>query len=172
VETTIKTNFFSTLNVCKYLFPLLAKDAKVVHISSGLAMAGLSALTPALRQQFLSITKMQDLESLMSQYVKDIKEGTYKEKGWPHLASYNISKLGVNVMTKIQASELNEDARNVVVNCCTPGFVATDMNNNTGVKTVQQGAITPCHLALLTSKQPYGQYMADLKVVDWEHGQD
>ena len=49
-ENTLKTNFFSTRNVCRKLFPILRSHARVVNVSSSAGMLktvkGLSITSP------------------------------------------------------------------------------------------------------------------------------
>jgi len=167
VEESMKTNFWSTWNVCKYLFPLLSKNARVVHLSSMGSNYCIKFCIPETRQKFLAVNSYEDLENLMKDFEASVRAGNHKEKNWPS-TGYGMAKLGVNILTKLQAAELSKDDRNIVVNCCCPGYVATDLNQHRGVKTVEQGIETPCHLALLKENEPNGKFVSDLNVVDWE----
>jgi len=71
-------------------------------------------------------------------------------------------------LTKFQAQELEKDSRNVAINSCCPGYVATDLNANRGHKTIDEGIETPMYLALLPDRNIHGQFVTDLKVYDWE----
>ena len=84
--------------------------------------------------------------------------------------SYATSKVGVSMMTILQQKEfdMNCPGKKVIVNCCCPGIVDTDM---TGGKypdaiPVDQGADTPTYLALLPvdATEPKGCYLTIRKV--------
>jgi NAD(P)-dependent dehydrogenase (short-subunit alcohol dehydrogenase family) len=79
--------------------------------------------------------------------------------------AYNSSKTALNAMTVQFAHEL-KDTR-IKVNSADPGYVATDINNNNGPRTVQQGASTPVRLATLPADGPTGSFFDDNGVVPW-----
>jgi hypothetical protein len=53
------------------------------------------------------------------------------------------------------------------VNAADPGYVATDMNQNQGIRSVEQGAATPVRLALLPAGGPTGGYFNDDGPIPW-----
>jgi NAD(P)-dependent dehydrogenase (short-subunit alcohol dehydrogenase family) len=79
--------------------------------------------------------------------------------------AYNSSKTAVNAITVQFAYELRDTP--IKVNAADPGYVATDMNRNQGVRTVEQGAATPVRLALLPPDGPTGGYFNDDGPVPW-----
>ncbi|HCF27164.1 MAG TPA: short-chain dehydrogenase [Cyanobacteria bacterium UBA11049] len=79
--------------------------------------------------------------------------------------AYNSSKTALNAMTVQFAHELKDTP--IKVNSADPGYVATDINNNNGTRTVQQGASTPVRLATLPDDGPTGSYFDDNGVVPW-----
>ena len=79
--------------------------------------------------------------------------------------AYNSSKTALNAMTVQFAHELKDTP--IKVNSADPGYVATDLNNNTGPRTVQQGASTPVRLATLPADGPTGSFFDDNGVVPW-----
>lgn len=87
--------------------------------------------------------------------LKDLKEGTAKAKGWSSPpAGYRVSKAAMNAYTRLLAKK-NPTFR---VNCVCPGFVKTDINHNTGFRTVEEGAEGPVKLALLPDDGPSGRF--------------
>ncbi|KAI0210438.1 Carbonyl reductase [NADPH] 3 [Lamellibrachia satsuma] len=170
VEVTLKTNFFATLNVCKVLFPLLRSHARVVHLSSGSSLSSLTRCSSALQTSLKSCDSLADLGTLMVKFEQDVKNGVHEVNGWPSSA-YGVSKIGVTVMTPIQQAELDADKTrsDLVVNCCCPGYVDTDMSSHKGPKTIDEGAVTPIYLALLPPDctEPRGEYVTEKKVVKW-----
>uniref|UniRef100_G3MQJ3 carbonyl reductase (NADPH) n=1 Tax=Amblyomma maculatum TaxID=34609 RepID=G3MQJ3_AMBMU len=170
-EVTVKTNFFSTLNVCKELFPLLRPHARVVNVSS---MCGMLQRIPGeeLKKKLSNpnIT-LEELCSLMEEFVQAAKEGKNKEKGWGQSA-YNVSKVGVTVLSFIQQREFNEDPReDLVVNAVHPGYVDTDMSSHKGPLTPDQGADAPTYLAMLPPNinSPKGEFVwNDRTITPWD----
>lgn len=170
-EVTVKTNFFGTLNVCKELFPLLRPHARVVNLSS---MCGMLSRIPGkeLKQKLNNpdIT-LDELCSLMNEFVQAAKEGKNEEKGWGHSA-YNVSKVGVTVLSFIQQRQFNADPReDLVVNAVHPGYVDTDMTSHRGPLTPDQGADAATYLALLPPNidSPKGEFVwNDRKVTPWD----
>jgi NAD(P)-dependent dehydrogenase (short-subunit alcohol dehydrogenase family) len=68
------------------------------------------------------------------------------------LLAYCSSKAALNMITVHFANELK--SAGIKVNSANPGFTATDMNQNRGTRTVEQGAATPVRLALLPDDGP------------------
>lgn len=170
-EMTLKTNYFSFVKTCSILFPLLRPHGRVVNISSS---AGHLLRIPSaeLRKKFshphLTVEK---LSSLMNSFIEAAKHGDHLAKGWPNSA-YAVSKVGVSALTVIQQREFDKDRReDLVVNCCHPGYVDTDMTSHKGHLTIEEGARAPLVLALLPPniKEPRGAYVwKDGKPVDWK----
>ena len=79
--------------------------------------------------------------------------------------AYNSSKTAVNAITVQFAYELRDTP--IKVNAADPGYVATDMNRNQGVRSVEQGAATPVRLALLPPDGPTGGYFNDEGTLPW-----
>ena len=79
--------------------------------------------------------------------------------------AYNSSKSAVNAITVQFANELRDTP--IKVNAADPGYVATDMNQHQGVRSVEQGATTPVRLATLPPEGPSGGYFNDDGPVPW-----
>lgn len=82
-----------------------------------------------------------------------------------NILAYNTSKTTVNAITVQFAKELRDTP--IKVNAADPGYVATDLNNHSGPRTVQQGAIAPVRLATLPADGPTGGYFNEDGVVPW-----
>ena len=91
------------------------------------------------------------------------------DPNWPYgyvkALAYNSSKAALNMITVIFAAELKDTA--IKVNAADPGYTATDLNNNQGTRTVEQGAIAAVHLATLPADGPTGGYFDEDGVVPW-----
>lgn len=143
-HTTIETNYYGTLRVCKKLLPLVRDGGRVVNVSS--EAGHLNKVSQKLQDQFSSEKLTIDqLSSLLDKFVSDVGKGTYKEEGWPR-STYAVSKIGVTALTKVLA---REEKRNILINCCCPGYCNTDMTSGKGPKSPEEGAESLLHLALL-----------------------
>jgi NAD(P)-dependent dehydrogenase (short-subunit alcohol dehydrogenase family) len=78
---------------------------------------------------------------------------------------YSASKAALNVLTVNLAYELRDTPAKV--NSACPGYVATDINNNSGTRTVQQGATIIVHLATLDATGPTGGFFNDDGPIPW-----
>ncbi|XP_070566998.1 carbonyl reductase [NADPH] 1-like [Ptychodera flava] len=168
-EVTVACNFFGTLDVCDALFPVLRPHSRVVNVASRKGTISLGNMGKELVSKFRSSTLTRtELIALMNQFVRDLKAGNHIAKGW-HTSPYGTSKLGVIALTAVQARAMTGDSgEDILINCCCPGLVATDMNPK-GTKTLDQGAQTPVHLALLpvNAGKPQGEFLGEKKVIPW-----
>lgn len=78
---------------------------------------------------------------------------------------YNASKAALNMLTLIAAHDLKES--NAKVNSICPGYVATDINDNQGYRTVEQGARIVVKMATLDESGPNGGYYDDNGPIPW-----
>jgi len=69
---------------------------------------------------------------------------------------YNASKAALNMLTVQLAYELRDTP--IKVNSADPGYTATDLNNNSGPQTIEEGAAETVRLALLPADGPTGGY--------------
>ena len=79
--------------------------------------------------------------------------------------AYNSSKTALNAMTVQFAHELKDTP--IKVNSADPGYVATDINNYNGTRTVEQGATAAVRLATLPDDGPTGSFFDENGVVPW-----
>jgi NAD(P)-dependent dehydrogenase (short-subunit alcohol dehydrogenase family) len=81
------------------------------------------------------------------------------------ILAYNSSKTALNAMTIQFAHELKDTP--IKVNSADPGYVATDINDYRGTRTVQQGATAAVRLATLPADGPTGGYFDENGIVPW-----
>ncbi|KAK7491169.1 hypothetical protein BaRGS_00017606 [Batillaria attramentaria] len=169
-EVTVKTNFWSKLNVCDKLFPLLRPHARVSNVSSMASNFAMKKCSKEIQDRFTDPNLTMDgLKQLMTEFVNLAKEGKHEAAGWPSSA-YGVSKIGVTVMSFIQQRQFDAEKReDIIVNACCPGYVNTDMSSHKGHKTIDQGAETPVMLALIppNASSPRGQFLSEKKVAQW-----
>ena len=82
-----------------------------------------------------------------------------------NVLAYNSSKSALNAATVLFANELRDTP--IKVNAADPGYVATDLNNNSGPRTVEQGAAEPVRLATLPPDGSTAGYFNDDGPVPW-----
>lgn len=137
LKKTYETNVFAVFRVTKAMLPLL-KKSKAGRIVN--MSSGLGSLT-----------------------LHADPNGPFKDANW--LLAYCSSKSALNAMTIAFARELRTTG--IKINSANPGYTATDMNQNRGPKTVEQGAATPVRLALLPNDGPTGGNFSDEGVAPW-----
>ena len=87
----------------------------------------------------------------------------------PHREAFGVvyaaSKTALNAVTLSFAIEL--EATNIKVNAADPGFTRTDLNNNQGTGTVEEGAREAVRLALLGADGPTGTFSSSSSPTPW-----
>jgi NAD(P)-dependent dehydrogenase (short-subunit alcohol dehydrogenase family) len=83
----------------------------------------------------------------------------------PVAVAYAPSKTFLNAVTLQYARELS--GTNILINAGCPGYVATDLNGFSGVRTPEQGAAIAIKLATLPDDGPTGKFFDDAGVVPW-----
>ena len=95
------------------------------------------------------------IDEVLKVFLKDFRESSLESKGWPRfLAAYTISKAALNAYTRILAKKYPT----FCINSVCPGFVKTDINFNSGILPVKEGAASPVRLALLPNGSPSGLF--------------
>lgn len=79
--------------------------------------------------------------------------------------AYCVSKVSLNMLTKLFASEVN--GTNVKVNAICPGWVKTDMGGPHATRTIDQGISGMIWAATLDDKGPNGGFFRDGHPIDW-----
>jgi len=79
--------------------------------------------------------------------------------------AYSISKMALNALTIMFASELRDS--NILVNAVCPGWVRTDMGGTSAPRSVEEGADTAVWLATLPDNGPTGGFFRDRTRIEW-----
>ena len=97
-EQTVAINFTALVDFTEAILPLVKSGGKIVNITS--SSAHLSRIpSEELRKKFSSTSlTLEDLRSLVSSYVKDVKKDQEMDKGWGD-SPYVVSKVAVNAYT-------------------------------------------------------------------------
>jgi NAD(P)-dependent dehydrogenase (short-subunit alcohol dehydrogenase family) len=78
--------------------------------------------------------------------------------------AYPSSKAALNMITAMYAKELRDTP--IKVNAANPGYTKTDLNRNSGVRSVSEGAEASVHLATLPADGPSGILWGHLWAAD------
>ena len=82
----------------------------------------------------------------------------------PESPAYRISKVSLNMLTRVLAAELV--GTGVLVNAASPGYTRTDMSPK-ATRPVEDGADTPVWLATLPDDGPTGGFFYEREPLEW-----
>ena len=85
--------------------------------------------------------------------------------GHAKFIGYCASKAAMNMMTAQLAAELRDT--NIKINSVNPGYTATDLNNNQGTQTIEEGSAETIRAALLGDDGPSGQFLETGGKLPW-----
>uniref|UniRef100_A0A2N9HMS7 Short-chain dehydrogenase/reductase n=1 Tax=Fagus sylvatica TaxID=28930 RepID=A0A2N9HMS7_FAGSY len=167
-EECLKTNYYGAKGMIEALLPILhlSNSPRIVNVSS--SMGHLENIPNEWAKGVLgdaeSLTE-ERVDEVLSEFRKDLKEGSLETKGWPsYWSAYVVSKAAVNAYTRIVAKKFSSFR----VNCVCPGYVKTDINCNTGNLTIDEGAESVVTLALLPNDGPSGLFFYRNEVTTFE----
>ncbi|KAF7138093.1 hypothetical protein RHSIM_Rhsim07G0018600 [Rhododendron simsii] len=154
----LETNYYGAKGMIEACFPLLqlSDSPRIVNVSSGMWKLKLeqSERVKGLLNDAETLTE-DKIDELLNEFLKDFKENSLENKGWPAFSSaYIVSKAAMNAYTRILA----KNYPTCLINCVCPGYVKTDMNNYSGIFSVEEGAEHPVRLAMLPDDGPSGVF--------------
>ena len=136
-----ETNVFGVVTVTHAMLPLLRVRAspRIVNIASTTA----------------SHTLTCDPDSMFSKEDRSL--------------AYASSKAAVTMLTVQYANAFRPrpEYAHIKINSATPGYIATDLNNNESNRTVEQGARVVIDLATIENDGPSGGFFNDEGAVAW-----
>mmetsp|Transcript_12351 Transcript_12351/g.19594 ORF Transcript_12351/g.19594 Transcript_12351/m.19594 type:complete len:316 (-) Transcript_12351:140-1087(-) len=159
-ESTMKVNYYGLLNTTNAFIPMMGKGGRVVNISSASGPIYVSKCSEEVAKTLTSPkVTLKDIENFYTSCKKlyPCKAEAFTDAGLGSGGPYGISKASVNALTIALARE----SKGLIVNACTPGFIATDLvkpmveqkgktAKELGAKTPYEGAL--CALTLVTEK--------------------
>ncbi|XP_054784010.1 (+)-neomenthol dehydrogenase-like [Prosopis cineraria] len=159
-EKCLKTNYYGAKETAEAFLPLLqlSNSPRIVNVSSqaGLLKGISNIWAKGVLEDVENLTE-ERIDEILREFAKDFKEGSMETKGWPtFLSAYVVSKAAMNSYTRILARRYPS----LCINCVCPGFVKTDMNRNSGILSVEDGAASVVRLALLPNGSPSGLFFA------------
>ena len=138
LKKTYETNVFGMFSVIKAMLPLIKKSPAGRIVNLSSGLASLG-------------------------WNNDPKSDA--EKYGVNLLAYMSSKTAVNALTVFFAKELKDTP--IKINSADPGFTATDLNGNTGHRTVEQGASIVVKLATLPDDGPTCGFFDENRAIQW-----
>lgn len=166
VKQTLDVNFFGAMRVTDALLPILARNARVIMVSSH--MGELACLGVELSDRFSSddLTR-SELVSLMNKFAEDVAFELHVMKGWPSSA-YRVSKVGLNALVRVLTRELADDERAIRVNAVDPGWVRTGLGGHSAHLDVEEAVDTIVWLANKdTEDGPRGGFFRERSPIKW-----
>ncbi|XP_048441896.1 (+)-neomenthol dehydrogenase-like [Pyrus x bretschneideri] len=160
----VQINYYGAKRTTEALIPLLrlSESPRIVNVSS--SMGNLNKIpSDRVKGVFSDVENLtqEQIDEVLTQFLEDFEEGSLESKGWPsHMSSYILSKAAMNAYTRILAKKY-PDFR---INCVCPGFVKTDINSNSGVLPVEEGAARVVKLAFLPNDGPSGCFFSQNEV--------
>ncbi|XVE77098.1 hypothetical protein DITRI_Ditri13aG0034900 [Diplodiscus trichospermus] len=162
-EKCLQINYYGAKRMCESLIPFLqlSNSPRIVNVSSdaGRLKNVSNEWAKAVLSDAENLTE-QKVDEVLSEYIKDFKEGSLEAKGWPaFISAYILSKAAMNAYTRILAKKYPD----FCINCVNPGYAKTDINYNCGILTVEEGAEGPVRLALLPNDGPSGLFFDQME---------
>jgi carbonyl reductase 1 len=140
-------NVLGPLLLTRALEPLLARNARVVMVTSGLGK--LSAQSASL------VKRLSDPKLSLAELERMAEEAP---------GGYGASKAALSAMARLFAKELAP--RGILVNAISPGWVRTDMGGANAPRSVEQGAASVLWGVRLSPGGPTGGVFEDGKSVE------
>ncbi|XP_027906203.1 (+)-neomenthol dehydrogenase-like [Vigna unguiculata] len=166
-EECVEINFFGAERVTEALLPLLQRSTspRIVNVSSrrGVLKNIPNEWARGVLSDINNLTNKK-LHAVLREFLKDYKEGSLESKNWPPvLSGYTMSKTALNSYTRMLAKKFPRFR----INCLCPDFVKTDLNQNVGFLTIDEGAECPVRLALLPDNGPSGLFFLKNEVLSF-----
>ena len=136
LRAVFETNFFGAISTTHHFLPLLQKSGAPVIVNVSSELGSFARHT-----------------------------GPGRNPNWDNFDAYSCSKTALNAFTVALANQFRKDTQ-FRINSVTPGFTATDLNQNSGPQTVRQGAAHIVKYATIGPDGPTGNFFRD-EALDW-----
>lgn len=165
----LKTNYYGIKQLTEALIPLLQQSdsARIVNVSSQLGQLRVIPNEKAKKElgDGDSLTE-EKVDNLVEGFLEDVKQNLVEAKSWPtNLSAYTVSKAALNAYTRVLAKKYSNK---IAINAVCPGFTDTDLNDHTGVFTVEEAAKGPVKLALLPDTGVSGLFFVQTELSTFE----
>lgn len=122
-KDTIDTNYYAVKSVIDTI--PVKEGGRIINVASMLGV--LNGYGDGITKRFLEAKTIKQVDDLMDDFVKDVTEGSYKEKGWNRPA-YHTSKCGLIAYTSLLAQEHEKLGKKTLINSCCPGCEYLERN--------------------------------------------
>jgi len=150
------------LQMCQTFIPLLSKNGRIVNMSS--IASQLKAYSPEIQARFRDPhATVETLNDIAQDFLRSVEQGNEDVSGFgTPRRSYSVSKALVTALTAMLARQ----HPGLSINCCCPGWVATDMGHLVGraPKKPDDGATIPLRLAFGDVGDVTGKYWANSSI--------
>jgi NAD(P)-dependent dehydrogenase (short-subunit alcohol dehydrogenase family) len=120
-------------------------------------------------QEFMPLLKESDQPRIVNVTTELSSLTNHSDPNWQFAqfkpAAYGPSKTALNAFTVMLAAELKDT--NFKVNCVCPGYTATDFNNHTGYKKVEDAATAIVTNAVLDKDGVTGKFLSAEGNIGW-----
>ncbi|XP_021817056.1 uncharacterized protein LOC110759314 [Prunus avium] len=166
-EECLQINYYGAKRTAEALIPLLqsSDSPRIVNVSSFMGKLNNipSGWAKGVFTDAENLTEAR-LDEVLTELLKDFKEGSLESKGFPSsLSAYIVSKAALNAYTRFLAKKYPTFR----INSVCPGFVKTDINYNIGVLPVEEGSAKVVKLALVPNDGPSGSFFVQYEVSDF-----
>jgi len=157
LKETVNVNYFGPRRVNDAFVPLLARPGgRIVNIASAAGPMYITNAKPSdLKRKLADPMTIKGGIDELDKLAQDLCEDkNNQEERFPY---YGLSKALLNAYTVLHAKE----KKDLIINSCTPGFIATDMTKHMGATNApSKGTIAPlyCLMSEDISKIPSGRY--------------
>ncbi|TQD95133.1 hypothetical protein C1H46_019220 [Malus baccata] len=108
----------------------------------------------------------EKVDNLVEGFLEDVKQNLVEAKSWPtNFSAYTVSKASLNAYTRVLAKKYSNK---IAINAVCLGFTDMNMNNHTGVFTVEEAAKGPVKLALLPDTGVFGLFFEQTELSTFE----
>jgi len=171
-ELIINTNYWGLKNVINGMREIFTPGARVVNTSSHLGHLSLingEAKKSLILREMLADPAITEntLDEMMTHFQQLAKVGGWESEGWPNCA-YTVSKVAVNVYTRILQRDFDSEGQGVVVNSVYPGTKHSKIQQQSVVP-LEDGAYAIANACCVPDKGMKGQiFWHNLQPVNWE----
>ncbi|CAF1293161.1 unnamed protein product [Adineta steineri] len=146
---TFATNYYGVKLLNEHLLPFLREHGRIINVSSQIGPMTLYETSKNIQEKYTASTlTLTELDSLVEDFIASIKTNTLDAAGYSIKSCspiYGMSKAALNALTQVEMRQW-KNMKNLLIVSVTPGFCATDINNNApDARPVEFGADSILH---------------------------
>ena len=143
-QKTFEINLYGPIKVARGLQNVIREGGHIINTSSRYGI--IKKISEEKRRALNNLDGMnfEKFQEYIDDFLASTKKKTWIQDGWvnekPLDNAYAISKMMLNLFTRLHDRQLKNEGKNIKVNCIHPGWCRTDMGGPNGVKTYLEGA--------------------------------